>query len=147
MLLVKTGILKDDQFDRLPLLFNLNADPELQDTPEDPLRYLTLTNVVTNPSLTADETPWQGSREILDVLYHVIIEMCSKPGQVVADLSASNGASYRACKANSRHFFGLEADKRINNALMKPLCNTPEDSPLLLNRRKAQRWHTSRSGK
>ena len=147
MLLVKTSIMKDDQFDKLPLPFNLNADPELQDTPEDPLRYLTLTNVVTNPSLMADGTPWRGSREILDVLYQVIIEMCSKPSQVVADLSASTGSSYRACKASSHHFFGLEVDKRIYNALLKPLCNPLEDSPLLLNRRKAQPWHSSRSGK
>ena len=147
VLLVKTGIMKDDQFDRLPLPFSLNADPELQDTPKDPLCYLTLTNVVTNPSLTANGTPWQGNREISDVLYQVIIEMCSKPGQVVADLSASTGASYRACKASGRHFFGLEADKRIYNALLKTLYNPPDDSPLLLNRRKAQPWHASRSGK
>ena len=80
MLLVKTGVMKDDRFDRLPLPFNLNADPELQDTPEDPLRYLTLTNVVTNPSLMANGTPWRGSCEISDILYQVIIEMCSKPG-------------------------------------------------------------------
>ena len=66
---MKTGIVKDDQFNRLPLPFDLNADPKLQDTPEDPLRYLTLTNVVTNPSLMADGTPSRGSREILDVLY------------------------------------------------------------------------------
>ena len=69
VLLVKTHIMKDDEFDRLPLPFNLNADPELQDTLEDPLRYLTLTNVVTNPSLMADGTPWRGRREISDVLY------------------------------------------------------------------------------
>ena len=56
MLLVKTDILKDDQFNRLPLPFNLNADPELQDTSEDPLWYLTLTNVVSNPSLMANGT-------------------------------------------------------------------------------------------
>ena len=147
VLLVKTGILKDDQFDKLLLSFNLNADLELQDTPEDPLRYLTLTNVVTNPSLMANGTPWRGSCEISDVLYQVIIEMCTKPGQVVADLSASTSASYRACKASNRHFFGLRADKKIYNVLLKPLCNPPEDSPLLLNRRNAQPWHTSRCGK
>ena len=95
----------------------------------------------------ADGTPWRGSCEISDVLYQVIIEMCSKPSHVVADLSASTGASYRACKASGCHFFGLEADKRIYNALLKPLCNTVVGSPLLLNRRKAQPWHASRSGK
>ena len=85
----------------------------------------------------ADGIPWRGSCEILNVLYQVIIEMCSKPSQVVADLSASTGASYRACKASGRHFFGLEADKSIYNALLKPLCSPPEDLPLLFNRRKA----------
>ena len=71
MLLVKTGILKDDQYNRLPLPFTLNADKELAGTPEDRLQYLTLSNVVSSPSLMANGTPWRGSREISDVLYQV----------------------------------------------------------------------------
>ena len=111
MLLVKTGIFKDDQYNRLPLPFTLNADKELTGTPEDPLPYLTLTNMVSSPALMADGTPWRGSREISDVLYQVIIQMCSKPEQLVVDLLASTGASFRACKASGRHYFGMERDK------------------------------------
>ena len=70
---------------------------------EDPLRYLTLSNVVSNPFLMADGTPWRGSREISHMLYQVLIEMCSKLGHLVTDLSASTGASFRACKASGRH--------------------------------------------
>ena len=69
VLLVKTGIFKDDQYNRLPLLFTLNANKELTGTPEDPLRYLTLTNVVSSPMLMAVGTPWRGSHKISDVLY------------------------------------------------------------------------------
>ena len=127
--------------------FTLNADKELTRTPEDPLRYLTLTNVVSSPALMADGTPWRGSREISDVLYQVIIEMCSKPGQLVADLSASTSASFRAYKTSGRHYFGMEGDKRIFIELLKPLCCPPEGSPLLIGQRKTQSWHTNRSGK
>ena len=147
MFLIKTGIFKDDQYNRLPLPFTLNADKELTGTPEDPLPYLTLTNVVSSPALMADGTPWRRSREISDVLYQVIIEMCSKPGQLVADLSASTGASFRACKVSGRHYFGMEGDKRIFTELLKPLCCPPKGSPLLVGRRKAQSWHAKRSGK
>ena len=132
MLLVKTDILKDDQYNRLLLLFTLNADKELTRTPEDPLQYLTLSNVVSSPSLMADGTPWRGSREILDVLYQVIIEMCSKPRQLVADLSRSTGASFKACKASDRHYFGMEGDKQIFTKLLKPLCCPPRALPFLL---------------
>ena len=94
-----------------------------------------------------DGTPWRGSREISDVLYQVIIEMCSKPEQLVADLSASTGASFRACKANGRYYFGMEGNKRIFTELLKPLCCPLKGSPLLVDRRKTQPWHTNRSGK
>ena len=113
VLLVKTGIMKDDRFNRLPLPLTLNANQELRDTTEDPLRYLTLTNVVNNPSRKANGTPWRRSREISDVIFQVIIEMCIKPGHLVADLLASTGASYKACMASGRHFFGLEPDREI----------------------------------
>ena len=73
----------------------------------------------------ADGTPWRGSCEISDVLYQVIIEMCSKPGQLVADLLASTSASFRACKASGRHYFEMEGDKRIFTKLLKPLCCPP----------------------
>ena len=95
----------------------------------------------------ADRTPWRGSREILDVLYQVIIEMCSKPKQLVADLLASTGASFRACKASGRHYFRMEGDKQIFTELLKPLCCPLEGFLLLVGRRKTQPWHTNRSDK
>ena len=147
VLLVKTGTLKDDKYNRLLLPFTLNTDPELRDTLEDPMHYLTLTNIVLNPSLMAGGTPWQKRREILDVLYQVIIEMCSKPKQLIGDLSASTSASYRPSKASGRHFFGLGADMRIYNVLLKPLSSRVEDSPLIVNHRKVQPWHANRTSK
>ena len=105
LLVVKTGILKDDWFSRLPTPLKLNVDQELRSMPKDPLRYLTLSNLVSNPSLMPDSTPWRGSREISNMFYHVLIEMCSKPGHLVADLLALIGASYRACKVSGRHIF------------------------------------------
>ena len=139
--------MKDDRFNQLPLPLTLNANRELRNTAEDPLRYLTLTNVVNNPSLKANGTLWHRSHEISDVLFQVIIEMCTKPGHLVADLLASTGASYRACMASGRHFFGLEPDREIFIALLKPLCSHSEESPLLVGRRKAQPWHNNKSGK
>ena len=136
MLVVKTGRLKDDWFSRLPTPLTLNADPELRGMPKDPLRYLALSNVVSNPSLMADGTSWCRNCKISDVLYQVLVEMCSKSGHLVADLSALTGASYKACKVSGRHFFGMEADKRIFNALLKPLSTPPKSSPLLVGRRK-----------
>ena len=100
MLLVKTIILKDNQYKRLHVPFTLNANKELKRTLEDPLQYFTLSNLVFSPSLMDDGTPWLQSREILDMLYQVIIEMCSKFGQLVADLSMSTCASFKAYKAS-----------------------------------------------
>ena len=144
---MKTGIFRNDRFNRLPLPLTLNADRELRDTAEDPLRYLTLTNVVNNPSLKANGTPWGRSHEISDVLFQVIIKMCMKPGHLVADLSALTGASYKACMASGRHFFGLEPDREIFTVLLKPLCSHSEESPLLVGHPKAQPWHANKSGK
>ena len=127
--------------------FTLNADKELTRTLEDPLRYLTLINMVSSPEIMADGTPWHGSREISDVLYQVIIEMCSKPRQLVADLLVSTGASFRAYKASSCHYFGMEGDKRIFTELPKPLCCSPEGSLFLVSWRKTQPWHANRLGK
>ena len=52
--------------------------------------------------------------------------MCSRPNQIVVDISASTGGSAHACKASGRHFFGLEADREIYEALLKPLCTASE---------------------
>ena len=44
------------------------------------------------------------------------------------DISASTGASHRACAASGWHFIGLEADKDIFNALLKPLCESGDST-------------------
>ena len=44
----------------------------------------------------------------------------------MVDISSSTGGSARACKASGRHFFGLEADREIYEALLKPLCTASE---------------------
>ena len=80
----------------------------------------------------ADGPPWHGSREISDVLYQIIIEMCSKLRQLVVDLLASISASFKACKASCHHYFGMEGDQKIFNKLLKPLCCFSENSPLLV---------------
>ena len=50
--------------------------------------------------------------------------MCSKPAQVVVDISTSTAASAPACKVYARHFIGLKLDCEIFEALLKPLCTT-----------------------
>ena len=60
------------------------------------------------------------------MLFQILIEMCSRPNQIVVDISASTGASTRACKASGHHFFGLEADREIYEVLLKPLCTASE---------------------
>ena len=73
--------------------------------------------------------------------------MCMKPSQLVVDLLALTSASYKACKASSRHFFGLEPNKEIFNALLKPLSSHSEELPLMIGHCKAQPWHTNKFGK
>ena len=64
---------------------------------------------------------------MLVVLYQIIVEMCSSPGQLIVDIIASTSASTRACQASGRHFFGFEPDTEIYDALLMPLCD-PSDS-------------------
>ena len=113
VLLVKTGRLIEQEYNRMPTPLTLNMDVDLKDQLDDPLRYSTLSNIVHSPALKADGTPWRGNREISDVIYQIIIEMCSSPGQIVGDLTSSTRASIWAYKASARHFFGLEAEKEI----------------------------------
>ena len=103
--------------------YSFHSDPQLSDIPQDPLKYMALTNIVSSLTLNKSRKPWHVNREISDVLFQILIEMCSKPNQIVVDISASIGAFARACKASSRHFFGLEADREV---LLKPLCSASE---------------------
>ena len=87
---------------------------------------MALTNIVSSPALNKSGKPWHGNQEIFDVLFQILIEMCPRPSQIVVDVSASIGASARACKASGRHFFGLEADRVIYEVLLKPFCTAFE---------------------
>ena len=60
------------------------------------------------------------------MLFQILIEMCSKPNQIVVDTSTSTSGSACACKASGRHFFCLEADREIYEVLLKPLCIASE---------------------
>ena len=71
---------------------------------------------------------WRGSCEISAVLYQIIVDMCSSPGQIVVDITASTGASTRACQASRHHFFGFETKKDIYDALLRPLCNSSDSN-------------------
>ena len=112
----------------MPTLLILIVDLDTKDKLENLLRYLTLSNIAHSPTLKANETLWHGSDEIFDVLYQIIIEMCSSRGQIVADLLASTGASIRTYKASGHHIFGLEEDKEIFDLLVKSLCTSHESS-------------------
>lgn len=126
VLLVKTGRSQTKAWARLPKPFKLNSDPLTANTPEDPIRYLSLTNYVEKPALDDSGNLWRGPHEKSDVLFQILIDMCSKPGDLVVDLSASTGASLRACRASGRHFFGIEEDTDIYNGILKELIKVPE---------------------
>ena len=42
------------------------------------------------------------------------------------DITASTGASARACQASRRHFFRFEAEKDIYDAFLRPLCDSSD---------------------
>ena len=126
MLLVKAG----DSFRRKPLPYKFHTDPDLKINGEDPLRFWMLSNHVSNPTLKASGGTWRGNWEMSDVLYQIVVEMCTLPSQIVVDISASIGASARACRASGRHFFGFESDQEIFDILLKPTCDSSDDAPL-----------------
>ena len=124
MLLVKSGA----DFPRQPPPFQLNYDLKLQNTTDDPLKFLTLWNLVSSPISKDENSTWRGNHEISDVLFQIVIEMCSKVGHTVVDISASTGASYRACNASGHHFIGFKSDKEIYDMLLRPLCESGDSS-------------------
>ena len=117
---------KGERFKLKPLPFSLHSDPELKNSTLDPLKYSMLYNHVASPKMKTSTLSWHGSREISVVLYQIIIEMYSSPGQLVVDIIASTGASARACQASGHHFFGFERDKEIYDALLMPLCDASD---------------------
>ena len=124
MFLVKSGV----DFPWQPPPFQLNSDLELQNTTDDPLKFLTLWNLVSAPTSKDENSTWHDNREISDVLLQIVIEMYSKVGHTVVDISASTGASYRACNASGRHFIGFESNKEIYDILLRPLCESGDSS-------------------
>jgi hypothetical protein len=128
-LLVKTGKVVDDVWDRSPIPLVLNPDAKLVGTNEDPIEHLSLRNAISSFTMTKAGELWRGSREKSDVFFQILIEACSSEGSVVADLSASTGASLRACRAYGRHFLGLERDKRIFDKLLRPFTKVDKQPP------------------
>ena len=117
---------KRERFQQKPRPLKLNADAELQNTTQDPLKYSMLYNHVPSPTMKTSTVSWRGSREISTVLYQIIVDMCSSPRQIVVDITASTGASAQACQASRHHFFGFEAEKDIYDALLRPLCDSSD---------------------
>ncbi|KAG0566984.1 hypothetical protein KC19_7G101700 [Ceratodon purpureus] len=141
-LLMKTGRSRDHKHPRLPIPLRLNSDPQLVNTPEDPLKFLCLTNFVENPATDGKGNLWRGPHEKSEVFMQVLIDMCSKPGDVVVDLAASTGASLRACRASGRHYFGIEEDTTIFDAVLQPLLK-PTKTKRIRNRRGMDGTHRS----
>ena len=56
-LLRKTGQVASDQWDRKPVPSNLNLDPELADTIEDPIKFFSIWNFILSPSLMPNGKP------------------------------------------------------------------------------------------
>ena len=46
----------------------------------------------------------------------------------MVDISASTGASYRACNASDHNVIGFESDKEIYDMLLRPLCESSDSS-------------------
>jgi hypothetical protein len=128
VLLQKTGQRGDETWDRLPISMILNADRELADSKGDPTNLLFLQNIVDSPLIMPNGVAWRGAREKSDVFLQTLIDICSHEGSIVADLTSSTGASLRASRASGRHFFGIEADSSIYNALLKPTLK-PQEQP------------------
>ena len=80
----------------LPLPLTLNADRELKDTAEDPLRYLMLTNVVSSPSLKANGTPWRGVVKF-QTFYSRLLSRCAR----------NQATLLQICQRPSVHHTGL----------------------------------------
>jgi hypothetical protein len=134
-LLQKSGSLDGVTWERAPVPLALHPDLDLTDSYADPIKYLSIANTVLNPALMSNGAPWRGPREKSPVFFQILIEACSKEGAVVVDLTASTGASLRACRASGRNFFGLESDSKIFDSLLKPMLK-PEEHPALTKRNK-----------
>jgi DNA modification methylase len=135
-LLWKTGQVALDQWDRKLAPLNLNPDPELVDTIEDPIKLLSIWNSVLMPNGKS----WHGAREKSNIFFQILIEACSSEGSIVTDLTTSTRTSLKVYRASGRHFFGLEKDPKIYDALLKPLLKSEDQTPV--SKRKKQRIPT-----
>ena len=105
----------------MPQKMKLHSDPDFAGTAEDPIKYLLLKNIVTSPTMMPNGEPWRGAREKSDIFFQLLINACSKFGDTIVDLTASTGASLRACRAFSRHFIGAERDAKLYHTVLAPL--------------------------
>ena len=96
-LVVKSG---DVNWPRMPQKLKLHSNPDFAGTAEDPIKYLLLKNIVTSPAMMLNGEPWRGAREKSNIFFQLLIDACSKFGDTVVDLTASTGASLRACRAS-----------------------------------------------
>ena len=80
--------------------------------------YLLLKNIVTSPAMMPNGEPWRGAREKSNILFQLLIDACSKFGDIVVDLTTSTGASLQACRASSRHFIGAKRDVKLYHAVL-----------------------------
>ena len=71
VLMVKKGA----NFHRKLVPLQLQSDPQLSDIPQDPLKYMALTNIMSSPALDKSRKPWHGNREISDMLFQILIDV------------------------------------------------------------------------
>ena len=93
---------------RMPQKLKLHSNPDFAGTVEDPIKYLLLKNIVTSPAMMPNGEPWRGAKEKFDIFFQLLIDVCSKFGDTVVDLTTSTGASLRACRASGLHFIGAK---------------------------------------
>jgi hypothetical protein len=140
-LVVKIGVSKGVSWNRRPRPLKLISDPDLANTNEDPIKFLSLRNTVLTPTMNQDGKPWRGAKEKSDTFFQILIEACSSPGSIVADLTASTGASLKACCASGRQFVGFENDFDIYHALLKHYKSEQPEEGVVKKRSSRPRMH------
>ena len=91
-LVVKIGMNKGVNWNRRPRPLKIIPDPILVNTNKDPIKFLSLQNIVLAPTMNQDGKPWRGAKEKSDIFFQILIEACSLLGSIVVDLTASTGA-------------------------------------------------------
>jgi hypothetical protein len=58
VLVVESGVVNGMSWDRLPKTLKQIPDPDLANTNEDPIKFLSLHNIVSSPAMTPYKKPW-----------------------------------------------------------------------------------------